>query len=74
MGSLGLALKGGAMLRKSLIQFSVDGWGCVLSTVVCPEAKYGRGNGDLLQKDLSQHAAATRTVAVSAPDPTAGHC
>ena len=31
MGNLGLALKGRAMLRKSLIQFSVDGWGCVLS-------------------------------------------
>ena len=68
MGNLGLALKGGAVLRESLIQFSVDGWGYVLIT------KYGRGNGDLLQKDLCQHASAARTVAVSAPDPTAGHC
>ena len=30
-GKLGLALMGGAMFRKSLIQFSLDGWGCVPS-------------------------------------------
>ena len=30
-GKLGLVLMGGAMLSKSLIQFSVDGWGCVPS-------------------------------------------
>ena len=30
-GKLGLVLMGGPMLSKSLIQFSVDGWGCVLS-------------------------------------------
>ena len=29
--NLGLVLIGGAMLSKSLIQFSVDGWGCVPS-------------------------------------------
>ena len=28
-GKLGLVLMGGAMLSKSLIQFSVDGWSCV---------------------------------------------
>ena len=28
---LGLALVGGAVLSKSLIQFSVEGWGYVLS-------------------------------------------
>ena len=28
---LGLALVGRAMLSKSLIQFSVNGWGCVPS-------------------------------------------
>ena len=28
---LGLVLMGGAMLNKSLIQFSVDGWSCVIS-------------------------------------------
>ena len=26
---MGLVLMGGAMLSKSLMQFSVDGWGCV---------------------------------------------
>ena len=26
-GDLGLVLMGGAMLNKSLIQFSLDGWG-----------------------------------------------
>ena len=31
MGKLGLVLMGGTMLSKSLIQFSVDGWGCVPS-------------------------------------------
>ena len=30
-GKLGLVLKGRAMLSKSLIQFSVDGWSCVPS-------------------------------------------
>ena len=30
-GKLGLVLMGGAMLSKSLIQFSVDGWNCVPS-------------------------------------------
>ena len=38
---------------------------------------YGRGNsnnGDLLQKDLCQHAVALRNVVFGARDPTAGHC
>ena len=30
-GKLGLLLMGGAMLSKSLIQYSVDGWSCVPS-------------------------------------------
>ena len=30
-GKLGLLLMGGAILRRSLIQFSVDGWSCFLS-------------------------------------------
>ena len=30
-GNFGLALMVRAMLSKSLIQFSVDGWGCVPS-------------------------------------------
>ena len=42
-----------AMLSKSLIQLSVDGWGCVLALLFDLRPKYGGGNednGDLLQK------------------------
>ena len=34
---------------------------------------WGRGNDDLLQKDLCQHAMTLRTVVFIAPDSTAGH-
>ena len=73
-GKLSLALVGKAMLSKSLIQFSVDGWSYVPSLYFGLRPNYGRGNGDLLQKDLCQHAVPPRTAAVSAPDPAAGHC
>jgi len=52
-GKLGLVLMGGAMLSKSLIQFSVDGQGCVPSLLFDLRPNYGGGNednGDLLQK------------------------
>ena len=55
---LGVVLMGGAMLSKSLIQFSVDGWGCVLSLLFDLRPNYGGGNednGDLLQKVLCTH-------------------
>ena len=45
----------GALLRKSLIQFSVNGRGCVPSLLFGLSPNYGRGNGsngNLLQKDL----------------------
>ena len=44
---------GRAMLSKSLIQFSVDGWSCVPSLLFTWGPNYGGGNednGDLLQK------------------------
>ena len=44
---------GRAMLSKSLIQFSVEGQGCVLSLLFDLRPKYGGGNednGNLLQK------------------------
>ena len=50
-GKLGLVLIGGA--SKSLIQFSVDGRGCVLSLLFDLRPNYGGGNednGDPLQK------------------------
>ena len=55
------------MLSKSLMQFLFMGGLCSLP-VVWPEAKYkgNGGNGNLLQKDLCQQAAAPRTVVVSA--------
>ena len=52
-GKLGLALVGRAMLSKSLIQFSVDGQGCVPSLLFALRPNYDGGNednGDLLQK------------------------
>ena len=53
MGKLGLVLVGGAMLSKSLIQFSVDGRGCVPLLLFDLRPNYDGGhedNGDLLQK------------------------
>ena len=50
---LGLFLMGRDMLNKSLIQFSVDGQGCVPSLLFDLRPNYGGGskdNGDLLQK------------------------
>ena len=50
---LGLVLMGRAMLSKSLVKFSVDGWGCVPSLLFDLGPNYGGGNednGDLLQK------------------------
>ena len=53
MGKLDLVQMGRAMLSKSLIQFSVDGWGCVPSLFFYLRPNYGGGNEDddnLLQK------------------------
>ena len=58
------------MLSKSLIQFSVDGQGYVPSLLFGLRSNYGRGNGDLLQKDLCQHGVTPRTGVVRVPDST----
>ena len=42
-------------------------------SAVKSEAKHGRGNGNLLQKNLCQHTVSPRTAAVSAPGHTASH-
>ena len=58
-GKLGLFLMGWAILSKSWIQFSVDGWGCVSSLLFDQKPNYGRGNedrGDLLQKVPCTHS------------------
>ena len=54
-GKLGLVLRGGATLSKSLIQSSVDGQGCVPSLLFDSRPNYGGGDesnedSDLLQK------------------------
>ena len=61
-----------AMLSNSLIPFSADEWDCVPSLLFGLRPNCGKDNGDLLQKDLCQHAAPPST-AVSVPDPIAGH-
>ena len=46
------------MLSKSLIQFSIDGWGCVPSLLFDLRPNYGGGNednGDLVQKVTCMH-------------------
>jgi len=58
------------VLSKSLVQFSVDGWGCVPSLLFDLRPNYGRGkedNGDLLQKVTST------SCCTQCPDPAAGH-
>ena len=52
MGVLGLVLMGRAMLRKSLIQFSVDGWGCVPSLSFDLIPNYGGGIEDNSTGDI----------------------
>ena len=69
VGDTGLVLMGRAMLSKSLIQFSVDGQGCVPSLFFDLRPNYGQGkedNGDLLQKVPCVHCC-TRC-------PDSGHC
>ena len=66
---LGLVLMGGAKLRKSLIQFFVDGQCCVPSLLFNPRPNYGGGdedNGDVFQKVCAY------TAALSAPGPAPG--
>ena len=53
----------GAMLSKPLIQFSVEGQGCVPSLLFDLRPNYGggdEGNGDLLQKDLCMRSCIQR--------------
>ena len=59
------------MLNKSVIQFSVDGWGCVPSLLFDLRPNYGGGNEDNVNSFRRSHAC---TATLSAPDPAAGHC
>ena len=58
------------MLSKSLIQFSVGGWGCVPSLLFDLRPNYGGGNEHNGTSFKRSHAC---TAALSAPDPAAGH-
>ena len=67
---LGLVLLAGAMLSKSLIQFSVDGWSCVPSLLFT----WGQTMVEVMKIMLTSlkrpHAC---TAGVHAPNPAAGH-
>ena len=61
---------GEAMLNKSLIQFSVDGHGCVPSLLFDLKPNYGGGtedNGNLLLQKVPC------TATLNAPNPAVGH-
>ena len=57
MAETGSYSVGWAMLSKSLIQFSVDGQGCVPSLLFGLRPKYGGGNED--NDDLLQNVPCT---------------
>ena len=61
---------GGAMLSKSLIQFSVDGWGCVPSLLFDLGPNYVEVMKIMV---TSFKRSCVHTAALSAPDPAAGH-
>ena len=70
---LGLVLMSGAMLSKSSIQFSVEGWGCVPSLLFDLRPNYGGGNednGDLLQKVPCLQSSTQCPQPCSRPPPT----
>ena len=69
-GKLSLALVGWAMLSKSLIRLSVDGWGCVPSLLFALRPNYGGGNEDNGTSFNRSHAC---TATLSDPDQAAGH-
>ena len=61
---------GRGMLSKSLVQFSVDGQGCVPSLLFDLRPNYGGGDED---NGTSFSRSRACTAALSAPDPAAGH-
>ena len=67
---MGLVLMGGAMLSKSLIQFSVDGWGCVPSLLFT----WGQTMVEVMKiVATSFKRSHESTATLSAPNPAAGH-
>ena len=70
-GKLGLILMGGAMLSKSLIQFSVDGQGCVPSLLFDLRPNC---SGEMKLMVTSFKRSYAHTVVFGAPDPATGYC
>ena len=62
---------GGAMLNKSLIQFSVDVWGCIPHLLF--DLRPTMVDVMRIMATSFQRSQA-RTAALSAPSPAAGHC
>ena len=67
---LGLVLMGKPMLSKSLIQFSVDGWGCVPSLYLTWEQTMV----EIWKIMVTIRRPCAGTAALSALDPAAAHC
>ena len=72
-GKLGLVLMGGAMLSKSLIQFSVDGRGCVPSLLFDLRPNYGRLMNIMATSSKRAYAIPGSTE-TRVPAPAAVHC
>ncbi|CAI9153696.1 unnamed protein product [Rangifer tarandus platyrhynchus] len=58
------------MISKSLIQSSIDGWGCVPSLLFDLRPNYGGGNEENATSFKRSHA---HGATLSAPDLAAGH-
>ena len=67
---LGLVLVGGAILSKSLIQFSLDGWGCIPSLLFIWGQTMVEVRKIMVTSFKWSHAS---TATLSAPSPAAGH-
>ena len=70
-GKLGLVLMGRAMLSKSLIQFCVDGWGCIPHLLFTWDQTMVEVMKIMATSFKRSHAG---TATLSAPNPAAGHC
>ena len=69
-GKLGLVLMGGAMLNKSLIQYSVDGWSSVPSVLFT----WGQNMVEVMKIMVTSFKRSHEcTATLSAPNPAAGH-
>ena len=70
MGNLGLILMGGAMISKSLIKFSVNGWGCVPSLLLI----WGQTMVEVMKiTGMSFKRSHACTATLTGPNPAAGH-